>query len=267
MPRSGVPVQARLQPVLVPLRGLVRRDEELHLHLLELERAEDEVARGDLVAEGLADLRDPERRLAARELQHVLEVEEDALGGLGAQVDGRARVLHRADRGLEHEVELARLGQVALRRLARELGGLAPAWRLGEMVGAEALLAGAAVDQRVREPGEVARGLPRARVLDDRRVERDDVVALLDHRLPPCADDVVLEQHAVVPVVVRVGDPAVDVRGGEDEAAALAQRHDLVHGYDVFGHEARHSRRCSAARWRRGRPGPCPCRPRSPARP
>ena len=44
--------------------GLVGRDEELHLHLLELAGAEDEVARGDLVAERLADLGDPERRLA-----------------------------------------------------------------------------------------------------------------------------------------------------------------------------------------------------------
>jgi hypothetical protein len=63
--------------------------------------------------------------------------------------------------------------------------GLAPALQLAEVVGAEALPAGAAVDERIGEAGEVARRLPRARVLDDRRVERDDVVALLDHRLPP----------------------------------------------------------------------------------
>jgi hypothetical protein len=42
-----------------------RLDEELHLHLLELAGAEDEVARRDLVAERLADLRDAERRLLA----------------------------------------------------------------------------------------------------------------------------------------------------------------------------------------------------------
>ncbi len=34
-----------LEPVLEPLLDLGRRDEELHLHLLELARAEDEVAR------------------------------------------------------------------------------------------------------------------------------------------------------------------------------------------------------------------------------
>src|SRR6201990_3130389 len=43
--------------------------------------------------------------------------------------------------------------------------------------------------------------------------ERDDVVALLEHRVPPGIDDVALEQHAVVPVVVGVGDPAVDLGG------------------------------------------------------
>jgi hypothetical protein len=116
--------------VLVPLLGLVGRDEELHLHLLELERAEDEVARGDLVAKRLADLGDAERRLLAREAEDGLEVQEDALRGLGAQVDRRAGLLHRADRRLEHEVELARLGEVALGRLAGVLGRLAPARQL-----------------------------------------------------------------------------------------------------------------------------------------
>ena len=36
-----------------------------------------------------------------------------------------------------------------------------------------------------------------------------------------------------MPVVVRVGDAAVDLRGGEDQAAAFAQRDDLVHGRDA----------------------------------
>ena len=102
--------------------GLGGRHEELHLHLLELARAEDEVAGRDLVAKALADLGDPERRLLAGELEVVLEVEEDALGGLGPQVDGRALLLDRPDGRLEHQVEVARLGQVAV--------GVSPgAWR------------------------------------------------------------------------------------------------------------------------------------------
>ena len=160
-----VPVQALLAPVLVPLLGLVGRDEELHLHLLELERAEDEVRGRDLVAERLADLRDAERRLLAREAQRRLEVQEDALRGLGAQEDGRALLLHRPDRGLEHQVERARLGQVAaadraldrLRILAARLGLLL------QRVQPEAPLALAeALHERVARSPRGARRPPRS---------------------------------------------------------------------------------------------------------
>ena len=104
------------------------------------------------------------------------------------------------------------------------------------MVGAEAQLARAAVDERVGEAGEMPARHPRPRVLDDRRVQRHDVVALLEHRPPPLALDVVLEQHAVVAVVVAGADPAVDLAALEHEAAPLAQRDDLVHGDGVGGH-------------------------------
>ena len=79
-------------PVLEPLHVVrARLDEELHLHLLELARAEDEVPGRDLVAERLADLRDAERHLLPRRLLHVQEVHVDALRRLRAQVDdGRA---------------------------------------------------------------------------------------------------------------------------------------------------------------------------------
>src|SRR5205807_1284490 len=63
---AQIPLKSLLDPVRVPLRGLARRNEVLHLHLLELAHAEEEVAGRDLVAERLADLRDPERRLSPR---------------------------------------------------------------------------------------------------------------------------------------------------------------------------------------------------------
>src|SRR5207245_11654033 len=85
-PQIAIPRHPGLDPVLVPLLVAARLDEELHLHLLELARSEDEVARRDLVAERLADLADAERDLLARRLHHVLEVDEDSLCGLGAQV-------------------------------------------------------------------------------------------------------------------------------------------------------------------------------------
>src|SRR5205085_2780295 len=148
-PEVRVPIHALGPPMLKPPSRLTRGNEVLHLHLFEFPCPEDEVARRDLVAEALADLRNAEGRLLAGELEVVLEVEEDALGGLRAQIHGRSLLLDRPDRGLEHEVELARLGQVAFRRLAWVLRRLAPALELIEVVGAEAQLARAAVDERI----------------------------------------------------------------------------------------------------------------------
>src|SRR5438105_14718948 len=128
----AVPGHARLHPVGVPALGVVRRHEELHLHLLELTEPEEEVAGGDLVAERLPDLRDAERGATPRQLEHVLEVDEDALRRLRPQVRLRPLLDERADRGLEHQVELPRLGQVAVRRLTRLLARLAAALRVLE---------------------------------------------------------------------------------------------------------------------------------------
>mmetsp|Transcript_67331 Transcript_67331/g.152348 ORF Transcript_67331/g.152348 Transcript_67331/m.152348 type:complete len:445 (+) Transcript_67331:318-1652(+) len=103
-----------LDPQLV-LRGphlVAGLDEVLDLHLLELARAEDEVARGDLVPEGLAHLRDPEGDLLPRDFADVFEVDEDSLGGLGAEKSRRGRTLQGTHLGLEHEVEVPGRRQV-----------------------------------------------------------------------------------------------------------------------------------------------------------
>ena len=108
-----IPVVAQVTPVGVPRVRLVRMTEELHLHLLELATAEGVVARVDLVAEALADLGDPEGRPDAVGVEHVAIVAEDALCRLGTQVGRSGVIFHRPDVGLEHQVELARRGQVA----------------------------------------------------------------------------------------------------------------------------------------------------------
>ena len=146
----------------------------------------------------------------------------------GRRYATRALVADRPDRGLEHQVELARLGEVAIRRLARMLRRLAAARRDVEMVGAKPQLAGAAVDERIREPADVTRGDPDLRVQDDRRVEQHDVLALLHHRALPGVLHVLLQQDAVVAVVERRAEPAVDVRRRIDEPAAAAERCDLL---------------------------------------
>ena len=123
-----------------------------------------------------------------------------------------------------------------------------------EVVGAPALLALAqALDERVGEALDVPRRLPRARVHQDRGVERDHVVALLDVRPPPLGLDVVLQQDPVVAVVVGRGEAAVDLRGLEDEAAPLAQGDDLLHGHGVHVGVVGAVTVPSCRRFRRGR--------------
>ena len=86
------------------------------------------------------------------------------------------------------------------------------------------------------KPCDVPGRLPDARVEDDRGVERHDVVALLHHRVEPERADVVLRQDAVVAVVVRRAEPAVDLGRREDEAAPPAEGDDLVHRDGVGRH-------------------------------
>ena len=117
-----VPVGALLQPVLVPLLIRARLNEELQFHLLELAGAENEVTGRDLVAEGLTDLADAERRLHTSRSHDVTEVHEDTLGGLGTKVVHAGLILDGTKVGLQHHVEVAGLGPlpaVAARRTSQ----------------------------------------------------------------------------------------------------------------------------------------------------
>ena len=71
----------------------------------------------------------PNGDLDAAGVDHVLEVGEDALGRLGAEVGDARRILEGPDVGLEHQVEGAGLGQ-----RASSLAGRARAERV-ELVG------------------------------------------------------------------------------------------------------------------------------------
>ena len=230
-----VPPGALVDPVLVPLLVGAGLDEELHLHLLELPGPEDEVARRDLVPERLAHLTDAEGRLLPAGLHHVGEIDEDALGGLRAQVVQAGLVLDRAQIGLQHHVEVARLRPLAPGAAVRagdlvQAGGgptLPVLELLLEVVGPEPLVTGQALGQRIAEHPDVAGGHPDRAGQDDRGVEADDVVAPGDHRAPPLLLDVLLQldpERAVVPGRPR---PAVDLTRGEDEPAPLAQADHL----------------------------------------
>ena len=245
------PLVAELAPVGEPFEIGVRLAEELELHLLKLADAEDEVARRDLVAEALADLADAEGDLPARGALDVLEVDEDALRRLGAEIDLRRRVLGHALMGLEHQVKLADIGKIALaahgagNALFADEGdhvlvrhglhvhggvvGLGPF--LNELVRAVPGVAALAVDQRIVEGRHVAGGHPDLRVHEDGGVETHVVGVFLHKLLPPRALDVVLQLHAERAVVPGVCKAAVDLGARVNKAPSLAQRHDLVHGF------------------------------------
>ena len=87
--------------------------EPFQFHLLKLARAEDEIARRDFIAEGLADLGDTEGHAHTAGIQHVLEIREDTAAGFGAQIDFVFLTRRRAREGVEHHVELAGFGQRA----------------------------------------------------------------------------------------------------------------------------------------------------------
>ena len=235
----GVPGSAVVNPVLVPLLVGAGLDKELHLHLLELAGAEDEVPGGDLVPEGLTGLSNTERRLLTSAGEHVLEVHEDTLGGLGTQVVQTGLVLDRAEVSLEHHVEVTGLGPLALvatvgtvdlpqrdgvRIADPVLGGVA----FLKMVSTHTLVTRQTLGQRVIEDADVAGRDPHIAGQDDRRVKADDVVTTGDHVTPPLPLDVLLKLDAEWAVIPGRPGAAVDLAAGEHESATLAKVDDVV---------------------------------------
>ena len=247
------PLPAVIFPVGEPLQVGAGLAEELALHLLELAGTEGEVAGGDLVAEGLAHLADAEGQLPSRSALDIGKVDENALGGLRAEIaDGRG-ILGHADGRFEHQVEFADRSEVMLAAdraddilvSGDESVHLVKAHRVhvdlavyvaDQLVGAVAGLAAAAVQQRIGEACDVAGGDPGLGVHDDGGVEADIVGAFLNELLQPCFFDVVLEFNAERAVVPGIGQPAVDLAAGVDEAAVFAQGNDLVHCFFAVFH-------------------------------
>ena len=107
-----VPLQAGFLPGLEPLQLGAGLHEKLHLHLLELTHAEDELTGHDFVAEGLTYLCDTEGDLHTARLLHVQVVDEDTLRRLGAEVHLHGTFGRGTHLGGEHQVELTYLGPV-----------------------------------------------------------------------------------------------------------------------------------------------------------
>ena len=254
------PVVAELLPVGEPLQLSPRLAEEFQFHLLKLTGAEGEVARGDLIAEGLADLAYAEGQLPAGGPLDILEVDKNALGGLRAEVDGVLGVLGDPLEGLEHQVELPDVRPVELAagrtadivllhkglhlRLAHSVHAVAQveavllAPVLNDLVGAEALLALLTVHQGVGEAAHMAGGHPHLGVHQDGGVQAHVIGVLLDKLLPPGLLHIVFQLHTQRAVVPGVGQAAVDLRAGEDKSPSLTQRDDFFHGLFAVFHNA-----------------------------
>ncbi len=200
-----MPGHAGLLPAVPPHHLLARAHEELHLHLLELAHAENELTRHDLVAERLADLCDTERQLHAARLLHVEEIDKDALRRLRTEVDRVGAFGQRADLRGEHQVELAHLGPVArARHGANDLAVEDDLAQLGQVAGVHRLgetrMHGVALRERL---GHAGRGLA---VLG--LVERlAEALAGLGHlflHLLVLAGDPVLDQHVGAVALLRI---------------------------------------------------------------
>ena len=82
------PLMAEVLPVVEPFEVRSGFAEKFKFHLLEFADTEDEVARGDFVAETLADLTDSERDFLAGGALYVLEVYKYALRRFGTKIYG-----------------------------------------------------------------------------------------------------------------------------------------------------------------------------------
>src|SRR5262249_49622465 len=149
-----------------------RLDEVLDLHLFEFERAEDEVARRDLVPERLSNLRNTEGKLSPHRRGDIEEIDENALRRFWRQIGDIFLVFNRTDLRPEHGVEHAGLAQ-----LTPAVGTL----RRFDLVGPEAALTFAqTLHQRIVELFDVAAGDPHSWAGNERSVDQLHIVAQLD---------------------------------------------------------------------------------------
>src|SRR4051812_27826588 len=209
-------------------------------HDFELTDAKNEVARRDLVAEVLANLSDTKGQFGVHGVEHVFEVNEHALGSLGAQVDLGGGIVDGAGLGGKHEVKDAgrrqrialgalklQLNDFFIHLLDGELSHVLHAVFFEQVVGAVALVGFEVFHERIGEAGAgVAGGLPDTRVHENGAIKAVHVFALGDKMLPPELLDVVFEQDAVRAVIPGTGETPVNVGALKNKTAPLGERND-----------------------------------------
>ena len=179
-----VPRQAILQPLIEPFFAFRWANKELDLHLFEFTGAKGEISGVDLVSKGFSDLGDSKREFFARNLENILKLDEHGLCGFGAEVGQVAFILDRTYVGFEHQVKLAGFGQLSTAGVDHFAGFLGAGCG-GDLIGAEAALAGFAVNHGVGEGGLVSTGFPYGATHEDGAIHPDDIVSVLGHAFPP----------------------------------------------------------------------------------
>jgi hypothetical protein len=133
--------------------------------LLELARAKGEIARINLVPKRFPDLRDAERQLLARHIQHILELHENRLRRFGRRYAIEAGSADRA-----HCVWNIKLnGRASVKSLPPQFGHFHPIF-FRELIGAQSRLAGPAIDHRIGKGIDVTARFQHRRMGQDRAV-------------------------------------------------------------------------------------------------
>ena len=104
---------------------------------------------------------------------------------------------------------------------------------LDDLVGTETLLALLAVHQGIGEAAHMTGGHPDLRIHQDSSIQTHIVGILLHELLPPGTLHIVLELHTQRAIVPGVGQTAVDLGTGENEAPVFAEVDNFFHG--LFG--------------------------------
>mmetsp|Transcript_13127 Transcript_13127/g.37407 ORF Transcript_13127/g.37407 Transcript_13127/m.37407 type:complete len:390 (-) Transcript_13127:301-1470(-) len=98
-----------------------------------------------------------------------------------------------------------------------------------QLIGTVTELGLLAVHHGIRETIEMARTLPRRGIVNDGAVQSHNVLPPGNKVPPPRILDILLQFGPERSVVEESGKSVVNFRRGEDDAAPLAQRYDLVH--------------------------------------
>src|SRR6266487_6557050 len=109
-------VLVKFEPLFLPIfeqfHSLLGSAKIFQLHLLELARPKSEIAWINFVAKRFTDLRNAEWQFFARNFQNIFELDKNGLCCLRTQVSDGAFICRGTHMRFEHQIELARFGQV-----------------------------------------------------------------------------------------------------------------------------------------------------------